>query len=140
MNKIVFLLAALAAGAASAQVSIGRDVLGSGTPGTTGLEPATAVLENDIFHAPQYMPQYQLATAHRGAALDREADTLYRDGTDAKSNDDKYVLSTVFFAAVLFFAGISLRLDWRPLRVAVLAAAGAMLVGGAVFVLGLPVA
>jgi hypothetical protein len=32
--------------------------------------------------------------------------------TEAKTNDDKYLLSTVFFAAVLFSAGISLRLDW----------------------------
>jgi hypothetical protein len=41
--------------------------------------------------------------------------------------------------AVLFFAGISLRLQWRPLRVAVLALGGAMLLAGAVFVLTLPV-
>jgi hypothetical protein len=46
----------------------------------------------------------------------------------------------VFFAAVLFFAGISLRLDWRPLRVVVLCLAGAMLLAGAAFVLTLPVA
>jgi hypothetical protein len=50
------------------------------------------------------------------------------------------VLSTVFFAAVLFFAGISLRLDWRPLRIAVLAGGTAMLVGGLIFVASLPVA
>ena len=37
-----------------------------------------------------------------------------------RRNDDRYILATVFFAAVLFFAGISLRLDWRPLRIAVL--------------------
>ena len=43
--------------------------------------------------------------------------------------DGLYVLATVFFAAVLFFAGISLRLDWRPLRIGVLG-----------FVLTLPVA
>jgi hypothetical protein len=46
----------------------------------------------------------------------------------------------VFFAAVLFFAGISLRLDWQPLRVGVLCLGGAMLLGGAVFVLTLPIA
>ena len=60
--------------------------------------------------------------------------------TDAKSNDDHYILSTVFFATVLFFAGISLRLAWRPLRIAVLALGSAMLLGGLVFVLTLPVA
>ena len=43
-------------------------------------------------------------------------------------------------AAVLFSAGISLRLDWRPLRIAVLGLAAAMLLSGAVFVLTLPIA
>jgi hypothetical protein len=94
----------------------------------------------DAVPGPQLMPQYRLATARRAAAYNREADALYQEGTDAKANDDKYVLSTVFFAAVLFFAGISLRLDWRPLRIAVMALATAMLVGGAVFVATLPVA
>jgi hypothetical protein len=94
----------------------------------------------DAVPGPQGMPQYRLASERRAAALGREADGLYRDGTDAKSNDDKYVLSTVFFAAVLFFAGISLRLDWRPLRIAVLGLGTAMLVVGLVFVASLPVA
>jgi hypothetical protein len=94
----------------------------------------------DAVPGPQYLPQYRLATERRAAALDDEADDLYREGTDAKSNDDKYILSTVFFAAVLFFAGISLRLDWRPLRMVVLGLATAMLAGGLVFVGTLPVA
>jgi hypothetical protein len=41
---------------------------------------------------------------------------------------------------VLFFAGISLRLLWRPLRVVVLGLATLLLLGGLVFVLSLPVA
>ena len=89
---------------------------------------------------PLYMPQYRLAGTVRAAKLDAAADELYQAGTAAKANDDHYILSTVFFAAVLFFAGISLRLDWRPLRVVVLCLGGAMLLAGAVFVLSLPVA
>lgn len=89
---------------------------------------------------PLYMPQYRPAELRRAHELDAEADALYAEGTDAKSNDDRYILSTVFFAAVLFFAGISLRLDWRPLRIFVLGLATAMLLGGAGFVLTLPVA
>ncbi len=76
----------------------------------------------------------------RSAVLSNEADDLYQQGTDAKEHDDDYILSTVFFAAVLFFAGISLRVDWRRLRIAVLVFAAAMLLGGLVFVLTLPVA
>jgi hypothetical protein len=89
---------------------------------------------------PLYMPEYRSADLARSAKLDAAADELYREGTAAKSYDDKYILSTVFFAAVLFFAGISLRLDWRPLRIAVLGMALALLTGGLAFVLTLPVA
>lgn len=89
---------------------------------------------------PQYMPQYHLEAGSLAKSFDAKADDLFTQGSDAKSNDDKYILSTVFFAAVLFFAGISLRLDWRPLRVFVLGAGTVMLVTAAVFVLTLPVA
>jgi hypothetical protein len=88
---------------------------------------------------PLYMPQYRSADLARSAKLDATADELYTEGTQAKTNDDRYILATVFFAAVLFFAGISLRLDWRPLRLAVLGLALALLVGGTGFVLTLPV-
>jgi hypothetical protein len=89
---------------------------------------------------PLYMPQYHSAELADSAKLDAAADELFKDGTQAKTNDDRYILSTVFFAGVLFFAGISLRLDWRPLRIAVLSLALAMLLGGTGFVLTLPVA
>ena len=89
---------------------------------------------------PLYMPQYHPPALAHSAALDATADGLYTQGTDAKENDDHYILSTVFFAAVLFLAGISLRLDWFRLRVAVLCMAAAMLLAGLTFVLTLPVA
>jgi len=89
---------------------------------------------------PLYLPEYRPADLARSAKLDAAADQLYQDGTAAKTYGDKYILSTVFFAAVLFFAGISLRLDWRPLRVAVLGMALTLLLGGVTFVVTLPVA
>jgi hypothetical protein len=89
---------------------------------------------------PLYQPEYRLEETARAAALDARANELFREGTDAKTNDDHYILSTVFFAAVLFFAGISLRVDWRPLRIAVLVMGTAMLLGGLVFVATLPIA
>jgi len=46
----------------------------------------------------------------------------------------------VFFAAVLFFSGISLRFEWRPLRVVVMCCAASMLLGGFIFVLTLDTA
>jgi hypothetical protein len=88
--------------------------------------------------SPLYMPQYHIAEVARADELDAAANEHYDAGTTAKENDDNYILSTVFFAAVLFFAGISLRLDWFPLRIAVMGFGTAMLLGGAVFVLSLP--
>ena len=86
------------------------------------------------------MPEYRLSETKRSEALDAQADTLYREGTQAKTNDDRYILSTLFFAAVLFFAGISLRLLWRPLRLGVLGVAAALLLTGVIYVLTLPIA
>ena len=84
--------------------------------------------------SPLYEPQYHPAQIGQAVALDREADIRYEEGTAAKEKDDKFILSTVFFAAVLFFSGISLRLDWRPLRIAILSFGTLMLFGGLVFV------
>ena len=89
--------------------------------------------------SPLFEPQYHPAEVDRAVALDREADVRYEEGTAAKETDDKYILSTVFFAAVLFFSGISLRLDWRPLRIAILAFGTTMLVGGLIFVFTLSI-
>ncbi|HEX2105337.1 MAG TPA: hypothetical protein VHF51_16920 [Solirubrobacteraceae bacterium] len=89
---------------------------------------------------PLYMPQYRPAALDRAAALDEEAEELYREGAEAKGHDDGYILSTVFFAAVLFFASMSLRLEWWKLRVAVFGLATAMLLLGVVWVLSLPIA
>jgi len=52
--------------------------------------------------------------------LDAASDELYEDGTKAKGYEDRDILSTIFIATVPFFVGISLRLDRRPLRIAVL--------------------
>jgi hypothetical protein len=89
---------------------------------------------------PLYTPEYRPAALGRAKAFDAGADARYQQGTEAKTNDDKYILSTVFFAAVLFFAGISLRLDWQPLRIGVLCLGAVMLIGGGIFVLTLPIA
>lgn len=62
MKKLIALAALLASTAAFAQnVGIGRVDLGSGVPGQGGHERAQQVLENDIYHAPQYMPGFPTA-------------------------------------------------------------------------------
>jgi hypothetical protein len=89
---------------------------------------------------PLYLPQYRLAAVARAAAFDRRAVEANSEALAAKKHDDNYILSTVFFAAVLFFAGISLRLDWAPLRIVVVSLAAVALTGGAIFMLTLPIA
>ena len=89
---------------------------------------------------PTYMPQYHPAPLAAAAALDARADELFLEGTQAKTNDDRHILSTVFFAAVLFLAAVSLRLEWKRLRIAVLAFATIMFLGALTFVLTLPTA
>jgi hypothetical protein len=65
--KTFLLMAALAVSstAFAADVNVQRKVLGSGTPGQTGLENAKVVnstgAENNILHAPQYMPNHPTA-------------------------------------------------------------------------------
>ena len=62
MMKFLITSLALAASSAFAQtVGIERTTLGSGTPGQYGFEQAQPVLENDIFHAPQYLPYFPTA-------------------------------------------------------------------------------
>lgn len=89
---------------------------------------------------PTYMPQYHPAPFAAAVALNTRADRVFAEGTQAKTNDDRHILSTVFFAAVLFLAAVSLRLDWRPLRLTVLAFGATLFVGALVFVLTLPTA
>lgn len=62
MIKQLFAIMVVAACAtASAQVEIQRNTLGSGQQGSQGFENATKILDNNVFHAPQYLPHYPTA-------------------------------------------------------------------------------
>jgi hypothetical protein len=94
----------------------------------------------DTALGPLYLPEYRPVALRRAAEFDVRADTANRAALQAKDDDNNYILSTVFFAAVLFFAGISLRLDWAPLRMTVVGLGALALAGGVVFLLTLPIA
>jgi hypothetical protein len=70
--------------------------------------------------SPLALPEYKLATVTKADALERVGDLRFEQGKEATDDTDAYVLTTVFFAAVLFFAGISTRFDWLKLRAFVL--------------------
>ena len=51
---------------------------------------------------------------------------------------DSYIFATVFFAAELFFAGISMRFNWIAMRLTVLALSAVFLAYGLVHLASLP--
>jgi hypothetical protein len=103
-----------------------------------------AWLADDPLHNPQAVaspllePQYHLANATKADQLEKLGDLRFEQGKEATENADDYVFATVFFAVVLFFAGISLRFAWTRLRILILVMGAALLVYGAVRILSLP--
>jgi hypothetical protein len=87
---------------------------------------------------PLNMPQYTQVEADRAAKLETAADQLVEDGATARDRADEYVLTTVFFASVLFFAGISLRTTTQWLRMVILGLGVAFLLYGVVQIFVLP--
>jgi hypothetical protein len=81
---------------------------------------------------------YVLANAVKADRLERLADVRFEEGKTATENADEFVFVTGFFAVVLFFAGISLRFAWLPMRLLILGLGTVLLVYGAVRVASLP--
>jgi hypothetical protein len=75
---------------------------------------------------------YVLANAVKADKLEKLGDVRFDQGKDATEHADDYVFVTVFFAVVLFFAGISLRFAWLPMRILILGLGTALLIYGAV--------
>jgi hypothetical protein len=101
-------------------------------------------LAEDPLHNPNAVasplrePNYVLASGVKADKLERLGDRRFEQGKEATENADDYVFVTVFFAVVLFFAGISLRFQWFPMRVFILALGGVMLLYGGIRLIGLP--
>ncbi len=88
--------------------------------------------------SPLLMPQYHPAKAALVNQLERKADEAFTGGRDATDHTDNYVFTTVFFAAVLFFAGISMRFAWLEMRIIVLGLGALCLAYALIRVLSLP--
>ena len=84
----------------------------------------------DAIPSPLRMPQYVLSDSLRSDRLEERGTRLFEAGKEATENADAYVFITVFFAAVLFFAGMSLRFAWLKLRAVVLGLAVILLAYG----------
>ena len=88
--------------------------------------------------SPLLAPNYKLANFEKADTLERVADRHFEAGKEATEHADNYIFATVFFAAVLFFSGISMRFQWKLMRSIVLLLALSCFVYGGVKVLSLP--
>lgn len=99
-------------------------------------EPRT---DPDAPPSPFAMPEYQLADEQRSDDLAEEADLRSRQAREANQRGDNYVLTTVLFAAVLFFAGVSSKFAGLRTRTAAIAVAVVLLLSGVGIVATFPV-
>ena len=101
---------------------------------------ATDPIDNpDAAATPFELPEYQLANAVEADRLTVEADDKASQARQANKNSDIYVVTTVLFAAVLFFAGVSSKMAQRRNRIVVLSLGLIVLIGAAVVVGTLPI-
>lgn len=88
---------------------------------------------------PFEMEEYQLAAAQEADDLLEQSAEDRQDALDANQNGDNYVLTTVGFALVIFFAGVSSKLVARRNRWITIVLAMVLFAGGMVAVVLLPV-
>jgi hypothetical protein len=74
----------------------------------------------DAAKSPFALSSYVLNAEIESERLQSEADGLSATAREANGRSDNYVLATVMFAAVLFFAGVSTKLQTPVLRIVVL--------------------
>ena len=109
-------------------------------------QPAVrAWLDTDPFQNPDapaspfQMPEYQLAAAVEAEALQAEAEVKSGVASAANQTSDNYVVSAVLFAAALFFAALSGKLERPRYKTAALVIATIVFVGTIVYVFTLPI-
>lgn len=89
--------------------------------------------------SPFAMPEYSIAQDATAADLEAKADRLFADGERANTNSDTYTLTTLLFAAVLFFTAVAERFRSARARIALLVLAGIGLVAGISVAAGQPI-
>jgi hypothetical protein len=92
----------------------------------------------DAPDVPFGMKQYKLEDLREAEQLEEEASQLFEEGREANQTSDNYVLATIFFAAVLFFGGLSVKFRSTRLIVGTLVFGTLMFGAGVVRLLTLP--
>jgi hypothetical protein len=92
----------------------------------------------DAPETPFTMPEYRVGALAEAADLDARADAAVEDARADNEIADRYVLVTIMFATVLFFAGISSKLDTARARGLLLGVGVTLFVITTVVVLSFP--
>ena len=101
---------------------------------------ATRPLQNpDAPSSPFVMEAYQLAEQQEAARWEAEAAVQWAQAEDADQIADRYVLLTVIFASVLFFAGIAGKFQSRLIDLAMLILGLLVLLVGLIIALTFPI-
>lgn len=88
---------------------------------------------------PFAMPDYRLEEAERASDSNREAGARSRAAAEANQSADDYMLAVVLFAAALFFAAISGKVESRTQREVLLGLGMLILLAAAGWVVTLPI-
>ncbi|HSJ71936.1 MAG TPA: hypothetical protein VLA29_09865 [Acidimicrobiia bacterium] len=88
---------------------------------------------------PFAMPEYSVAEEAEATRLQALADSKYDEAQAADANDDKYVLSTIVFAAVFLFAGLSTKMRSRLGQNLMLGMGIVILLGVGIYIFTIPI-
>ena len=113
-----------------------RDEFRVGYDAWIALDPLT---NPDAPPTPFAMEEYQLSQDAEAVRLESRADELFTEGEEANTISDVYTLTTLLFAAVLFFAAISERFEYVRAQVILLLIASVGLVAGIAIAVGQPI-
>lgn len=95
-------------------------------------------LDNDEFLP--FGEEYEEVLYAAGNERSAQAEVFLAEADDANSTGDRYELATTLLTIVLFFAGVSIVVRWRSVRIALLVAASLFLLGAGVYLISLPLA
>lgn len=79
---------------------------------------------------PFQLPEYRIAKLEAADQLSDKAGRLFDQGREANQTSDEYVLGTIFFAAVLFFAGLATKFKSDRIALGALSFGTLMFLGG----------
>lgn len=100
---------------------------------------ASPLADENAPRSPFEMPEYRLESLERSAELLATAEQRAADARQFNQTSDNYVLTSVMFALVLFFAGVSTKLKRDRNRAVALALAVIGVVVGGGVLLALPI-